>query len=284
LEQDMKKMQVDLESERSLAQEKHNSLAHAKQREAELVEEMTIMQQDLDTLENQLERAIIAQTNGQKQYQEMKDAFDQAAQRLLELEQARHEWAQQEIVLKNEAASKTSDWEKIANERDSLCQEIKEREIKLLSLQQDFERIQRRAELSIKEAEARLAAEIERSGKDRLRVDGLQNDLIATKEQLAQMTRSNSSYETSLKTKDAEFLSLQNRLSSLTKDHNLAVRQQKEWEARANELSQQVDGRTTELKHAEEAKFDLAKEVDGLRTLIDAKASEDEKQKQGMLI
>ena len=160
LEQEKRKIEDELTSERDLALDNERMLERSKKREEELTQEVAALQSDLDTLESQLDRAMTTQRSGEEKYRALKEAFDEAAIHLSRLESAERTWIEKENALFGEKTERESSFETTRAKCEQLEKDINDAKLALEERAEDTARIKKRADANISELEAKLALEV----------------------------------------------------------------------------------------------------------------------------
>ncbi|KAF8908080.1 P-loop containing nucleoside triphosphate hydrolase protein [Gymnopilus junonius] len=159
LEAEKRKVEDELEAERVLAIDKDALLERSKKRESELEEEIVALQADISTLDSQLTRAMRLQKESEEKYEKLREAFEQAADHLVRLEQGENASTEREIQLKDELKKAQEDIDVLQTDLDQL-QRVSE-ELRSLALQreEDLARTRERMDESVKELRGKLDIE-----------------------------------------------------------------------------------------------------------------------------
>lgn len=159
LESEKRKVEEDLRAERDLAIDKDRIIERSKAREAELEEDITTLQADLDVLDGQLDRAVESQKATEEKYNSLKEAFDKAAEHLVRLEKEEKEWKAREVELMDEGRQKGELWAALRQEKDELEKEVVETNAALQDREEDMSRLKDRLESAVADLEGKLASE-----------------------------------------------------------------------------------------------------------------------------
>lgn len=159
LEAEKRKVEDELEAERVLAFDKDALLERSKKRESELEEEIVALQADIATLDSQLTRAMRLQKESEEKYEKLREAFEQAADHLVRLEQGENAWTEREIQLKDELKKAQDDIDTLQSDLEQL-QSVSE-ELRSLALQrdEDLARTRERMDETVKELRGKLNIE-----------------------------------------------------------------------------------------------------------------------------
>jgi myosin heavy chain 9/10/11/14 len=159
LEADKRRVEDELQAERNLGVDKDALLERSKRREAELEEEISAMQTDLEVLDSQLEKALERSKASEEKRESMREAFEQAAEHLVRLEMEQKEWEARENELLDQIAEADKEIELLRSGSSEL-QKVGE-ELKNLALQreEDVARTKERADVMLQEMEGKLRSE-----------------------------------------------------------------------------------------------------------------------------
>lgn len=159
LEAEKRKVEEDLQAERDLGLDKDRILERSKAREAELEEDITSLQSDLDQLDSQLDRALENQKATEEKYSSLKQAFEEAAEHLIRLEKEEKAWKEREAVLLREGRQKGDESSALLQLKQELEKETEETKQTLRETQEDLRRVKERLEGNINDLEGKLATE-----------------------------------------------------------------------------------------------------------------------------
>lgn len=160
LEAEKQRIVKDLEAERALTLDKDSSLQRSKQREIELEEDVVALHADLDVLDSQLDWALLRQKETDEKHENLRQAFDQAAEHLVRLEGQQNEWKKKEAELADLLSAMEINMGQLRDERDEL-QKLNEDFTTLVSQRdEDFARLRERSEASTNELQSKLAVEL----------------------------------------------------------------------------------------------------------------------------
>ncbi|KAE8226689.1 hypothetical protein CF319_g739 [Tilletia indica] len=280
LETDKKKVEVALESERALSLDKDVILARSKERELALEEELAALQADVDLLDSQLERMMTQQKEAEGSRTELKTALDAAQERLMTLQNAQNEWSVRESSLTADMDKHSGELQQLRNERGAIESERKTLERKLAEREQDLERLQTRLTASLTEAEGKLAVEVKARAEERQRLSKLELESRQSTTQLAELSRMSTEHERAVKRKDDEISELKGQLASATSERGVKDKQISELKSKAETLMFDLNAAQKELSGLQRSKTDLLRQLDDTRHLVEAKTSEDVKQKE----
>lgn len=280
LESEKKKVEDELSSERALLADKDQQLTRSRQRESSLEDDLAAMQRDVDQLDDQLERALSAQKAAEAARAELQTAFDQAADHLLRLESAEKEWKSKEVTFTSDLGQHKETHQKLTAERDALHAAKTELEVKVKASSEDLERHQKRLNGRIAELEASLAAESKVREEHQSKATKLEEKAHKLDYQLSELNRSSSANESLLKEKDSLAASLKEQLSTLTSEKDASHRTAADLKVKSESLAAEVVTLKSELQALQQGKAQLQKELDETRRLMEAKTSEDVKQRE----
>ncbi|KAI0300125.1 P-loop containing nucleoside triphosphate hydrolase protein [Multifurca ochricompacta] len=289
LEVEKRKVEDALEAERNLAIDKDALLERSKKRELELEEETATLHSDLDTLDSQLDRALKMQKESEEKHEALRRAFDEAAEHLVRLEGEQQEWAGREEELLKRLASTGHDQEELHRERDDLRKEVTELRRQLAQREEDLSRIKERMDTTISELDVKLNSEVQAHDLAKDRTITLEHDVRQARTQLAELARTASDYSEMIKQKDADISSLNAELEVSKTERGRLSKEILEHRGRIEALTAEAASqRDSEARHIN-VQEKLQHELDKLRSLMEAKTSEEsrrsevEKQKEAEL-
>lgn len=159
LESEKRRVEDALEAERALTLDKDALLERSKKREAELAEEVSQLQEEVDELDSHLTRAMALQKETEEKYSELKHAFNEAAEHLIRLETDNKQQSSRETDLSSQLTATSEELVSLRTTHTQL-QKVSD-DLKNLALQrkEDLERLRDRSELTIKELEGKLEIE-----------------------------------------------------------------------------------------------------------------------------
>ncbi|KAH9994666.1 nonmuscle myosin heavy chain b [Russula vinacea] len=259
LEAEKRKIEDALEAERNLAVDKDALLERSKKRELELEEEVAALHGDLDTLDSQL---------------------DQGEQR---------EWASREEELLKRLASTDRNQDDLQREHDNLQKEAFELRRQLTQREEDLSRVRERMDAAISELDVKLSSEAQAHDLAKDRANTLEHDVRQARTQLTELARTASDYSDMIKRKDADIARVAGELEASKTERSRLSKEILEHRGRIEALTAEIGSqRDSEARHAI-VQEKLQDELDKLRSLIEAKASEEsrrgevEKQKDAEL-
>ncbi|EPQ25836.1 uncharacterized protein PFL1_06511 [Pseudozyma flocculosa PF-1] len=280
LESEKKKVEDELESERALLLDKDQLLARSKERESALEDDLAALQADVDLLDGQLEKAIASQKATEQAHQELQVAFDQAAEHLLRLEAEQKAWTQREATLTRDVGQHGQAADQLRADKQALQAERDELALKLREKEQDVERAQKRMAQAVAELEAKLADEVKARDDERSRLTQLEDQTRQSSYQLSELARASSDHEAQVKKKEAQIAEVSAQLAALARERDSIAREGAELKAKADTLAYDLKLARDDASKSAEARASVQKELDETRRLMDAKSSEDVKQKE----
>ncbi|KIJ56408.1 hypothetical protein M422DRAFT_150276 [Sphaerobolus stellatus SS14] len=277
LEQDKRKVEADLEAERNLAVDKDALLERSKKREAELEEDVSALQADIDTLDSQLDRAMKAHKASEEKYEALKVAFDEAAEHLAKFEKDAELWKSREAELSDELAKADANIQALTAAKEHIEKNAEELHQALSERNEDIARVKERMDTAVSDLEAKLAAEVAARDLGNNKADTLEKEARQTKEQLTELARTATDYSNMLQKREAEILRVTNDLDTCLQEREDFRRHSIELQARLDTLSKQLEAQKEDHDRDAQARATLESEIDELRALMDAKVSEDAK-------
>ncbi|KAF8958407.1 myosin II heavy chain [Flammula alnicola] len=215
LEADKRKVEDDLEAERSLAVDKDALLERSKNRESDLEDEIAALQADIATLDSQLTRAMRLQKESEDKYESLREAFDQAAEHLVRLEQGEKSWSTREVELGDELNKAQEEIEALQGDLEDI-QKVSE-ELRSLALQreEDLTRTKERMDTTVMELRGKLDVEVRNRELIRDKSDQVENEARQAKAQLAELGRTATEYSTMIQKKEEQIALLDAQLEAL---------------------------------------------------------------------
>ena len=160
LESDKRKVEDDLEAERSVGLEKDAQLKRSAERIAELEEDVAALQTDLDTIDSQLDRVMTNHKATEEKYEALREAFDEAANHLVRFEQEQKDWKIREEELSQSLMIAEEKMEALQSERDELRRASADTKQQLTEREEDLMRARERLETTVADLENKLATEV----------------------------------------------------------------------------------------------------------------------------
>ncbi|KAF9526785.1 P-loop containing nucleoside triphosphate hydrolase protein [Crepidotus variabilis] len=275
LEAEKRKVEDDLEAERALAIDKESLLERTKQREADLEEEVATLQSDIHLLDSQLNRAMRLQKDSEEKYEQLRAAFDEAADHLVRLEKDEKEWRQQEQALVEKLKGSQEEIRALQSDIEQLHKFSQDLQHTVTQREETLARAKEREENTVGDLRGKLKAEIDHKLLLKEKADLLENESRKGKEQLSEMTRTAADYTTMLQRKEEQISSLNSQLDGLKTEHEHASVEIMALRADIDTLDAQLLAEKQD--HAADlASLDkLRNERDDLRALLATKASEE---------
>lgn len=280
LEAERKRVQEALESERALNIDKDSMLARSKEREAQLEEEMTAMQSDLDTLDSQLERALSAVQAGEKRYNELKAAYDQSAQQVARLEAESQISKSKEGTASQQLEAKMAEVEALLSSKISLAGKLADIERTLREREEDSKRAQKRLETAQADLQGKLSILLKDKQVQADKASALEEQRRTADQQVAELTRKLADLQASCKRKEAEAISAQSQLAQLQKQKDASASEAGILKTKVDSLDKQLKVTRAESERVSQARVKAEQELDTLQKLMQAKSTEDVKQKE----
>ena len=160
LEAEKRRVEDELEAERTLVLEKDALLDRTTKREAQLEEDIAALQADIDVLDSQLDRAMKLQKESEEKHESLRRAFDQVAEHLVRLEAEQNEWKSKETTLSSELENNSEEVETLRSDLDEMRTLGEELKNLVLQREEDLLRSKERMSVAIKELEGKLDAEL----------------------------------------------------------------------------------------------------------------------------
>ncbi|ESK85274.1 myosin type ii heavy chain [Moniliophthora roreri MCA 2997] len=275
LEAEKRKVEDQLEAERSLVLDKDSLLERSKKREAELEEEAAELQADIDDLQSQLERAMKMHKDSEQRHAELRRMFDQAAEHLVRLENEQKEWAAREEEAANELAAATQEIEALQADLDALTKVSEDLKSLAMQREEDLARARDRSDLAIKELEGKLDVELGNRDILKTRCDALENEARQAKEQLAELARTTTDYSAMIHKKEERIAELVQQLDAVNTERQNAAKEILELQSDIDTLAAELQAEKEDRTKSNNMRSKLQEELDELRLLLEAKSSEE---------
>ncbi|KAG8927012.1 hypothetical protein FRC02_008540 [Tulasnella sp. 418] len=280
LEAAKRKVEEDLQAERDLAIDKDKIIERSKAREAELEEDIVALQADLETLDGQLDRAVEAQKATEAKYEKLKEAFDQAAEHLVRLEQEEKNWKEREAALLKETRQRDDDGLVLQAIKEELEKEVEELRTGLKEKEEDLTRVKERMDTTVADLEQKLAAEIKARDTSKSKADSLEDEVRQAKDQLNELARNASDYESMIQKKESDIVRITSELGTFRRQMEAARKANVELQAQMNTLTTELDGQKLEKDRTTRDRSKIQAELDELRSLMAAKTDEETKRNE----
>uniref|UniRef100_A0A8H8CJM1 Nonmuscle myosin heavy chain b n=1 Tax=Psilocybe cubensis TaxID=181762 RepID=A0A8H8CJM1_PSICU len=274
LEAEKRKVEADLEAERSLALDKDALLERSKRREGELEEEIGALQADINTLDSQLTRAMRLQKESEDKYEKLREAFDQAAEHLVRLEQGEHTWSTREAELNEELRKANEEIEALQSDLEGIHEVSEELRNLALQREEDLARTKERMDSAVNDLRAKLETEARNKDLIKDKADHFENEARQTKEQLSEMGRTATEYSTMIQKKEDQIVELVAQLEELKQEHDNASMEIVELRADIDTIDAQLSAEKKDHAADLAAKHKLQAEMDELRDLLATKTTE----------
>lgn len=280
LEAEKQKVVNELEAERALTLDKDTLLERSKQREVELEEEIVALHADLDALDSQLDGALKLQKESDEKYDQLRQAFDQAAEYLVRLESEQNTWKRKEGEFTDLLPTMERSILQLQDERDGL-QKVNEEVTTLLSQrEEDLARLKERAESSTNELQAKLTAELRTTTLLTGKVEQLERSGRHTKDQLAELTRTATEYTSIIQRKEEEAARLTSEVSASKRELAQLQKELIEHRALAEKHQAELSASKADAGRTLAAKAKLQMELDELRALMETKTTEETRRRE----
>lgn len=157
------KVEAELSSERQLARDKDLMLERSKGREAELLEKITELEEDLALLDGEREEAVASAEQAKAKLRQVEAEFEQLIEQAALLEKDGAAWRKREAELLRETQDRTKTHAKLENDRNELATEVEKLKRDLVAKEESMKRAKDRADMNVAELEKRLQLEKSRA-------------------------------------------------------------------------------------------------------------------------
>ncbi|KAK7434178.1 class II myosin [Stygiomarasmius scandens] len=275
LEAEKRKVEDQLEAERTLALDKDSLLDRSKKHEAELEEEVADLQADIDELQSQLDRAMAMHKESEKRHTELRQQFDEAADYMVRLETEKKQWALREDEAVAELAAAAEEIEELRSQMNALHAVGEELRNLAEKREQDADKIKERTDVSIKELEGKLEVETRNRELVKARCDSLENEARQAKDQLAEMSHTANEYSALIQKKEDRIAELLNQLEELEVERDQSSKEILELQSDIDTLAGELQAEKDDHAQVNAARAELQGELDELRALLEAKSDEE---------
>ncbi|GAA5937074.1 myosin 1 [Sporobolomyces koalae] len=277
LERNQVTMQRELAAERSLAEEKQALLLESKNREQVLQEALKAAELDVETTDRQLDRAMEAKKDVERRLTELNDAYANQNKLVETLQQAQAAWKLKESELASQTSVKTTEWDKMLEDKYRSAALVADLERTVSELSQDRRREQERLQTSIDSLESRLAAETLASTEARKKFVSLETDARAAKDEVVKLERGQKEVESQLRAKESELSRLRADLATAAQQSQQAVDKLRQAETNLSSLTLDLAD-TKKLLNASKATETKAEaDLLVLKKLVDEHASDQQR-------
>lgn len=280
LESDKRKVQEALDSERALNLDKDVLLARSKEREIELEEDLASLQEDLDTLDSQLERALSAQQAGEDRFNELQAAFQDASQHVVSLEAALEAFKADQGSATKELEAKAAEIAALSSSKSALSVQVSELTRALAEKDEDHERAKSRLQGAHQEMQSKLSLLAKERDERSVHVSALERDRRQLESQVAEVNRKLTDLNSKYQRKDEETRSLLTQLSALQANKDKLASELSEVKLHSTTLEKDLRDATADLQRQSASCSKLRDELDQVRATMEAKTTEDGKQRE----
>ncbi|KAG8835466.1 hypothetical protein FRC17_003033 [Serendipita sp. 399] len=277
LEAEKRKVEEQLEAERTLGLEKDRLLERSKKQESDLADDVAALQIDLDTADGQLDRAMQLQKEMDEKYKALQSKFDEAVAHLSTLEASSVSWREREEELLGTIQRLEVEAASLAAARDSLKEASDELRQKLSEKDQDIVRARERLEANIADLEGKLSQEVDSRDALKGKLEALEEQSRQANLQMSELSRTATEYSGMIQKKETDIGRLTSEMLTLKKERDQATQQISKLESELEVLLKEYDAQKAERENDAQARSKLQQEIDELRATIAAKASEDSK-------
>ncbi len=153
------KVELDLNAEQQLGREKDAILARTKAKEAELLEKIVELENDLGLLDEEREEAVVAASNAKEALTQLQLDREQLLKQVSMLEKEGSAWRTREADLLKETKERSGQVSKLDAERLELLRRVEDLKRDVGTKEEGLRRAKERAEMNVAELEKRLQLE-----------------------------------------------------------------------------------------------------------------------------
>ncbi|KAJ8508333.1 hypothetical protein ONZ45_g9391 [Pleurotus djamor] len=280
LETEKRKVEDSLEAERAAGMDKEARLERSKIREVELEEEVLALQSYLETQDKHLDETRRMQKEKDGAHELLKQAFDQAAEHLVRLEAEQQESAKREEELVEELRIHQEHLHGLQADHDELTKVSEDLKNLVVQREEDLARAKERMDVLVADLEGKFNSEKKAKETLKSKSDGLEQELHQTKEQLAELTRTATDYSNMIQKKEDRIGQLLLQLETSKTERDAASQQTIELQSDIDTLVAELDAEKLDKERTALAHAKLVEELDDMRTLMQAKTSEETKRRE----
>lgn len=223
---------------------------------------------------------MASQVSGEARYNDLKAAFDEATQHVAVLEGQLQTVKNRENSLVEELDLRAAEIEMLNQSKVTTNTKLDELKRKLVERDEDGQRARKRLETAHAELQGKLQLMVREKDNHASRASSLEADKRKADQQMADLARKVQDLERSLRSKESELANLQSKLVHVQKEKDAAVTDLNALRLRSDNFDKQLKDANVESSRLASAKERVESELDAMRLLVEAKASEDVKQKQ----
>ncbi|KDE02890.1 hypothetical protein MVLG_06575 [Microbotryum lychnidis-dioicae p1A1 Lamole] len=269
-----KKTEAALQNERLAVEDRELQLQRSKEREIKLQEALAAADVEIDTIDRQLERAMVAKTQAEQRVGELNAAYGNQNKLLETLQSEQAAWKAKEHEWASQTSVKTAEWEAVKKDRQEAASKASDLQRQLVELKQDRQREQERLNASIVGLTSRLAMETKASTEARQKFVALEGEMRAAKEHAVVMQNQKREVEAGVKAKESELARISSEHAYIVKKSEAAMTQVRELELRVSSLTKDLAEQTRALESSRSAESRAATDVLTLKNLLDEKSSD----------
>lgn len=277
VELEKQKVELELEQERMLSLNKEEQLIRSKEMELALVEELETTRKELESLEDHLEKELNLHDATKMERAGLLNQIAELNQRIEVDLITQQGMSQTQTKLHAKIAVQDQSIEQLEAAKLELAKVHDDLKRQLLENEEDVERSETRLKVLIADLEGKLEFEVESSQKLKAKVEQVENEWTATKIQLSELKKMIIDYESKLKHKEAETVSLENQRSMISKEKEINLKRSNELEIQVESLKRQLDDSKQEIHRFNSNEQILRAELDETRSLLEAKSGEEDK-------
>ncbi|WWD16464.1 hypothetical protein CI109_100890 [Kwoniella shandongensis] len=274
------KIETDLSSERELGREKDLMLQRSKARESELEEKIRTLEEDIDLLDGERERAVAAAEAAKERLSQVQADFEGLVAQAAVLEKQGSAWQKREAELLKDSKERTSTYSKLEKEKQDLSRTLEELRRDVTQKEEALKRAKDRADANSLEMEKRLQLERSKAESGNSQVSAISEEMRRVKVQYEELQQAVQRHESTIASKQRDILELESQRTNSTKVQEASDQAKAALTVKIEGLKQEIIAREKE-KHAEVlARQKLERELDDLRQVMAAKSSEDSKRQE----
>ncbi|KAJ9099993.1 hypothetical protein QFC19_005810 [Naganishia cerealis] len=275
LEAEKKLLVNDLETMASSLRERDELLEGCKQREEVHQEEIQALQEDINQLEEQLEHAQMENMAFKSKYAELQREYETQVEKDEIIQRQQSVWESKTADLAQNLSEARLKAVQMEEERNTTMEMKQGLESKLQRLREDVARVKDKTLAAETNAQAKVKEEQTKCQQALAKVEDLERELKTREQRLITLSSAAEDYEMMYKRKEAEIVELRGGLSRAKAEAQTAQRRLEEQTETLNSSQQSAAQANKEHERLKAALVRTEAELDGLRTLMAARKSQE---------
>ncbi|KAK8861619.1 hypothetical protein IAR55_002442 [Kwoniella newhampshirensis] len=274
------KVESDLTSERELGLEKDLMLQRSKAREAELEDKVKNLEEDIDLLDGERERAVNAAEAAKHRLSRVQADFEGLVAQTAMLEKQGFAWQKREAELLKDSKERSSTYSKLEQEKQDLARKVEDLKRDVGQKEEALRRAKDRADANAQEMEKRLQLERGKAESGNSQLSAITEEMRRIRVQYDELQQTVKRHESAIASKQRELSHLESQKADSIKAQEAIAQAQTALTVKVDSLRQEAATRESERQAEVVARQKVEKELDDLRKVMAAKSSEDSKRQE----